>query len=97
MQHTFMFSVSLHGQVAIKFEHVSSKGCLTNGKPAEWSVYSAIGSCPGIPKVYARTTQASFHILVSLPCLAHPTESQLSKWWASCRSLSSGELQPGRQ
>ncbi|CAK0753731.1 hypothetical protein CVIRNUC_002242 [Coccomyxa viridis] len=56
--------VNKPNQVAIKFEHVSSKGCLTNGKPAEWSVYSAIGSCPGMPKVYARTTQASFHILI---------------------------------
>ena len=94
LQHTLKCSISLSAQVAIKFEHVSSKGCLTNGKPAEWSVYSAIGSCPGIPKVYARTTQASFHILVSLPCLAHATQSQLSKWWASCGSLGSGKLQP---
>ena len=60
-------------------------------------MYSAIGSCPGMPKVYARTTQASFHILVSLPCLDHSVQSQLSKWWASCGSLSCGELQSDRQ
>lgn len=52
-------------QVAIKFEHVSSKGCLSNGKPAEWSVYNAIDGCHGVPKLYAKGTKGNFHIMVS--------------------------------
>ena len=52
-------------QVAIKFEHVTSKGCTVKGKPMEWSVYSAIRDCYGLPKVYAKGTANGFHIMVS--------------------------------
>lgn len=50
-------------QVAIKFEHKSSKGC-NNGPPHEWSVYSQLGDTYGVPKVYHRGQQNNFYIMV---------------------------------
>ena len=41
-------------QVALKFEHRSSKGC-NYGPPYEWSVYNAfstLGGILGVPKVH---------------------------------------------
>ncbi len=53
-------------QVAIKFESTSSKGCSNGSPPYEWQVYTKISGCYGIPKIYAKGTQAGFHIMVSL-------------------------------
>ena len=44
-------------QVALKLEHRSSKGC-NYGPPYEWSVYGALGSVPGVPKVHFKGRQA---------------------------------------
>ena len=52
-------------QVAIKFEHETSKGCSPHGKPSEWGIYGQIGDCHGIPKVYAKGSKDGFHIMVS--------------------------------
>lgn len=43
-------------QVALKLEHRSSKGC-NYGPPYEWSVYGALGSVPGVPKVHFKGRQ----------------------------------------
>ena len=52
-------------QVAIKFEHETSKGCSPHGKPSEWGIYGQIGDCHGIPKVYAKGSKEGFHIMVT--------------------------------
>ncbi|BDA46424.1 probable casein kinase I isoform delta at N-terminal half [Coccomyxa sp. Obi] len=51
-------------KVAIKFESTSSKGCSNGGPPYEWQVYTKISGCYGIPKIFAKGTQAGFHIMV---------------------------------
>lgn len=38
-------------QVALKFEHRSSKGC-NYGPPYEWSVYASLGGIHGVPRVH---------------------------------------------
>ena len=38
-------------QVALKFEHRSSKGC-DYGPPYEWNVYNSLGGILGVPKVH---------------------------------------------
>lgn len=50
-------------QVALKLEHRSSKGC-NYGPPYEWSVYGALGSVLGIPKVHYKGRQGDFYIIV---------------------------------
>ncbi|GFH18001.1 serine/threonine protein kinase [Haematococcus lacustris] len=50
-------------QVALKFEHYTSKGC-TNGPPYEWSVYQQLGESYGIPKVHYRGSQDDFYVMV---------------------------------
>ncbi|GAB4816588.1 hypothetical protein N2152v2_003634 [Parachlorella kessleri] len=54
-------------QVALKFEHRSSKGC-NYGPPYEWSVYGALGNVPGVPKVHYKGRQGDFYIMV-MDCL----------------------------
>jgi serine/threonine protein kinase len=49
--------------VALKFEHVSSKGC-TYGTPYEWSVYNALGDVYGIPRVHHTGQQDNYYIMV---------------------------------
>mmetsp|Transcript_917 Transcript_917/g.1380 ORF Transcript_917/g.1380 Transcript_917/m.1380 type:complete len:725 (+) Transcript_917:192-2366(+) len=51
------------GQVALKFEHTTSKGC-TNGPPYEWSVYQQLGESYGIPKVHFKGSQDDFYVMV---------------------------------
>lgn len=50
-------------QVALKFEHRTSKGC-NYGPPYEWSVYSSLGGIPGIPKVHFKGRQGDYYIMV---------------------------------
>eukprot|EP00958_Prasinococcus_capsulatus_P015012 scaffold1590_cov417-Prasinococcus_capsulatus_cf.AAC.17 len=50
-------------EVALKFEHRSSKGC-NYGPPYEWSVYSTLGGCHGIPKVHYKGRQLEFYVMV---------------------------------
>ena len=38
-------------EIALKFEHRSSKGC-NYGPPYEWSVYNLLGGILGVPKVH---------------------------------------------
>ncbi|KAG2686337.1 hypothetical protein I3760_09G001500 [Carya illinoinensis] len=50
-------------EVALKFEHRSSKGC-NYGPPYEWQVYSTLNGCYGIPWVHYKGRQGEFYILV---------------------------------
>jgi serine/threonine protein kinase len=50
-------------QVALKFEHRSSKGC-GYGPPYEWSVYNALSGCYGVPKVSYKGRQGDYYIMV---------------------------------
>ena len=50
-------------QVAIKFEHHSSKGCPGGGPPNEWAVYQALGETHGIPRLYFKGSLADFYIM----------------------------------
>ena len=52
-------------QVALKFEHKTSKGCTLNGAPYEWQVYVALGDTYGVPKVHWKGQQNDFYIMVS--------------------------------
>ncbi|KAK6944984.1 Protein kinase domain [Dillenia turbinata] len=49
-------------EVALKFEHVSSKGC-TYGPPSEWQVYSALNGCYGLPLVHYKGRQGVYYVL----------------------------------
>ena len=53
-------------QVALKFEHRSSKGC-NYGQPYEWSVYNAfstLGGILGVPKVHYKGRQGEYYVMV---------------------------------
>ncbi|XP_004245392.1 casein kinase 1-like protein HD16 [Solanum lycopersicum] len=50
-------------EVALKFEHKSSKGC-NYGPPYEWQVYDTLGGCHGIPRVYYKGRQDDYYIMV---------------------------------
>ena len=53
-------------QVALKFEHRSSKGC-NYGPPYEWSVYNAfstLGGIMGVPKVHYKGRQGEYYVMV---------------------------------
>eukprot|EP00877_Chromochloris_zofingiensis_P010070 jgi/Chrzof1/5316/Cz15g21270.t1 len=50
-------------EVALKFEHNTSKGC-TYGPPYEWSVYSQLGETYGVPKMHYKGCQGNFYIMV---------------------------------
>ncbi|XP_068650001.1 casein kinase 1-like protein HD16 [Aristolochia californica] len=50
-------------EVALKFEHQSSKGC-NYGPPYEWQVYSALNGCYGLPWVHHKGRQGDYYILV---------------------------------
>lgn len=55
---------SMAQEVALKFEHRSSKGC-NYGPPYEWSVYNQIhGAIHGIPKVHYKGRQGEYYIMV---------------------------------
>ena len=52
-------------QVALKFEHKTSKGCTSNGAPYEWQVYQSLGDTYGIPKLHYKGNQNDFYIMVN--------------------------------
>ncbi|GMH11848.1 hypothetical protein Nepgr_013689 [Nepenthes gracilis] len=50
-------------EVALKFEHRSSKGC-NHGPPYEWQVYNALGGSHGVPRVHYKGRQGEYYIMV---------------------------------
>nr|CAB3462770.1 unnamed protein product [Digitaria exilis] len=50
-------------EVAIKFEHTSSKGC-SYGPPCEWQVYTALGGTHGVPKVHYKGRQGDYYVMI---------------------------------
>ncbi|KAL9671221.1 hypothetical protein QQ045_008787 [Rhodiola kirilowii] len=50
-------------EVALKFEHKSSKGC-GYGPPYEWQVYNTLGGSHGVPQVHYKGSQDDFYIMV---------------------------------
>lgn len=50
-------------EVALKFEHRSSKGC-NYGPPYEWQVYAALGGSHGVPRVHYKGRQGDYYIMV---------------------------------
>ncbi|XP_010546534.1 PREDICTED: casein kinase 1-like protein HD16 [Tarenaya hassleriana] len=50
-------------EVAMKFEHRSSKGC-NYGPPYEWQVYNALGGSHGVPRVHYKGRQGDYYIMV---------------------------------
>ncbi|XWS17690.1 hypothetical protein CRYUN_Cryun33cG0089000 [Craigia yunnanensis] len=50
-------------EVALKFEHRSSKGC-NYGPPYEWQVYNALGGSHGVPRVHYKGRQGEYYIMV---------------------------------
>jgi hypothetical protein len=51
-------------QVAVKFEHKTSKGCSSAGIPYEWTMYREIRDCYGIPKLHYRGVHGDFYVMV---------------------------------
>ena len=51
-------------EVALKFEHKTSKGCTAAGPPYEWSMYNALGELYGVPKVHYKGQQGDFYVMV---------------------------------
>ncbi|KAI9107819.1 hypothetical protein K1719_021155 [Acacia pycnantha] len=50
-------------EVALKFEHRSSKGC-SYGPPYEWQVYINLGGSHGVPRVHYKGKQGDYYIMV---------------------------------
>lgn len=50
-------------EVALKFEHRSSKGC-NYGPPYEWQVYNALGGSHGVPRVHYKGHQGDYYVMV---------------------------------
>ncbi|KAI6682272.1 hypothetical protein NL676_036153 [Syzygium grande] len=50
-------------EVALKFEHRSSKGC-NYGPPHEWQVYNALGGSHGVPRVHYKGRQGDYYVMV---------------------------------
>ncbi|KAM3366307.1 hypothetical protein ACQJBY_015638 [Aegilops geniculata] len=50
-------------EVALKFEHRSSKGC-NFAPPYEWQVYQTLNGCYGVPAVHYKGRQGDYYILV---------------------------------
>ncbi|CAA6658571.1 unnamed protein product [Spirodela intermedia] len=50
-------------EVALKFEHRTSKGC-NYGAPYEWQVYNTLNGCYGLPLVHYKGRQGDYYILV---------------------------------
>ncbi|XP_020097648.1 casein kinase 1-like protein HD16 [Ananas comosus] len=50
-------------EVAIKFEHRTSKGC-SYGPPYEWQVYNVLGGIHGVPKVHYKGRQGEFYVMI---------------------------------
>ena len=52
-------------QVAVKFEHKTSKGCSSAGTPYEWTMYRELRDCYGVPKLHHRGVHGDFYVMVS--------------------------------
>ncbi|KAL0905555.1 hypothetical protein M5K25_023985 [Dendrobium thyrsiflorum] len=50
-------------EVALKFEHRSSKGC-HHGPPSEWQVYNALSGIHGVPRVHYKGRQGDYYVMV---------------------------------
>ncbi|XP_010062521.2 casein kinase 1-like protein HD16 [Eucalyptus grandis] len=50
-------------EVALKFEHRSSKGC-NYGPPYEWQVYNTLGGSHGVPRVHFKGRQGDYYVMV---------------------------------
>eukprot|EP00249_Psilotum_nudum_P023126 c28755_g1_i8 orf=394-1596(+) len=50
-------------EVALKFEHCSSKGC-NYGPPYEWQVYNTLGGSHGVPRVHYKGRQGDYYVMV---------------------------------
>ncbi|CAN1161847.1 Casein kinase 1-like protein HD16 [Linum perenne] len=51
-------------QVALKFEHRSSKGCNYGAPPYEWQVYNTLGGSHGVPRVHFKGRQGDYYVMV---------------------------------
>ncbi|KAJ6830957.1 casein kinase 1-like protein HD16 isoform X1 [Iris pallida] len=50
-------------EVALKFEHRTSKGC-NYGPPYEWQVYNTLGGIHGVPRVHFKGRQGDYYVMV---------------------------------
>nr|XP_029120242.1 casein kinase 1-like protein HD16 isoform X1 [Elaeis guineensis]XP_029120244.1 casein kinase 1-like protein HD16 isoform X1 [Elaeis guineensis]XP_029120246.1 casein kinase 1-like protein HD16 isoform X1 [Elaeis guineensis]XP_029120247.1 casein kinase 1-like protein HD16 isoform X1 [Elaeis guineensis]XP_029120248.1 casein kinase 1-like protein HD16 isoform X1 [Elaeis guineensis]XP_029120249.1 casein kinase 1-like protein HD16 isoform X1 [Elaeis guineensis] len=50
-------------EVALKFEHRSSKGC-NYGPPYEWQVYNTLGGIHGVPRVHYKGRQGDYYVMI---------------------------------
>ncbi|GJM94850.1 hypothetical protein PR202_ga11532 [Eleusine coracana subsp. coracana] len=50
-------------EVAIKFEHRTSKGCNYNA-PYEWQVYNTLSGIHGVPRVHYKGKQGEYYIMI---------------------------------
>ncbi|KAF3632871.1 putative thioredoxin-related transmembrane protein 2-like [Capsicum annuum] len=50
-------------EVALKFEHINSKGC-NYGPPYEWQVYNVLGGSHGVPRVHYKGRLDDYYIMV---------------------------------
>ncbi|CAO2178305.1 unnamed protein product [Urochloa humidicola] len=50
-------------EVALKFEHRTSKGC-NHAPPYEWAVYNAAGGIHGVPRVHYKGRQGEYYVMV---------------------------------
>ncbi|KAE7999202.1 hypothetical protein FH972_003657 [Carpinus fangiana] len=50
-------------EVALKFEHRSSKGC-NYGPPCEWQVYNTLSGIHGVPRVHYKGRQGDYYVMV---------------------------------
>nr|AEO89321.1 serine/threonine protein kinase [Dunaliella salina] len=81
-------------QVALKFEHLSSKGC-SNGPPYEWSVYQMLGESCGIPRLHYKGQQDNFYVMImdilgpSLWDVWNQKNQHLSEPYVACVAIES--------
>ncbi|KAL3321360.1 hypothetical protein AABB24_039136 [Solanum stoloniferum] len=50
-------------EVALKFEHMKSKGC-NYGPPHEWQVYNTLGGSHGVPSVHYKGRVGDYYVMV---------------------------------
>ncbi|KAK9130979.1 hypothetical protein Sjap_011466 [Stephania japonica] len=50
-------------EVALKFEHRTSKGC-NYGPPYEWQVYNTLGGSHGVPRAHYKGRQGDYYVMV---------------------------------
>lgn len=73
-------------QVAIKFEHKSSKGLTSKGVPYEWDIYQQLGDTPGLPMLLHKGFQDNFCVMVRsylLKLSSLPRSEECDCWSAS--------------